>query len=103
MTPNTVEFQKKFEELLSADFVMLDNTSNIVWKDGNPGYFLIVVSPKSEEVYDQIKEHAVKTIREIRSKLLFKAEAQELGVNGMKSMVFKVTPLRPKTRPQSSR
>lgn len=89
---NTSEFRYEFERLLSSDFIMLDNTPNMVWRDGDPGYFLVVVSPKSEEVFDQIKDHAVGVLRSIAGELKFTAEAQELVVNGLKSAVFKITP-----------
>lgn len=89
---NTSEFRRKFEKILSSDFIMLDNTSNMVWRDGDPGYFLVVVSPKSEEVFDQIKDHAVGVIRSMAADLKFTAKAQQLVVNGVKSAVFKITP-----------
>jgi hypothetical protein len=71
---------------------MLDNVSEVAWREGDPGYFLVVVSPKSDEVFDSIKEHAVKAIREMRLDLNFKAQAQELIINGVRSAVFKVIP-----------
>ncbi len=92
MKANTSEFRDKFEKALSSDFVMLDNTSNIVWRDGDPGYFLVVVTPKTEDVFEQIRDHAVKVIRDIGTELFFKAEGQKLVVNGSPSIVFKITP-----------
>lgn len=86
-------FRDEFESLLSRDFMTLDNVSKIVWRNGNPGHFLVVVTPKSEDVYDAVKEHVTQRIRGIAKELLFKAEAQELVINRQKSMVFKVTPL----------
>jgi hypothetical protein len=92
MKANTSAFRDKFEKLLSKDFIMLDNVSEVAWRDGNPGHFLVVVSPKSEEVFDAIKEHAVKAIRSMSTELKFKAQAQALMINGIKSAVFKITP-----------
>jgi hypothetical protein len=92
MKADTQAFRDKFEKLLSKDYVMLDNVSEVAWREGDPGYFLVVVSPKSDEVFDSIKEHAVKAIREMRLELNFKAQAQELVINGVRSAVFKVIP-----------
>jgi hypothetical protein len=92
MKSDTKAFQEKFEKLLSGDFLMLDNVSEITWKDGDPGCFLMVVSPKTEEIFENIKEHAVGVIRGMAEKLAFKAKAQELVINGVRSAVFKITP-----------
>jgi hypothetical protein len=96
MSQQTATFQKEFEKLLSRDFLMLDNVSEITWKDGDPGCFLMVLSPKTEETFDDIKEHAVIVIRNIAKELRFKAKAQELVVNGVRSAIFKITPEKPK-------
>ena len=95
---NTTQFQREFEKIISQDFVMLDNVASFVWKDGEPGCFLLVVSPKSEGVYGEVRDHAVKIIREAAGTLVFKAKAQELVVNGIKSAVFKITPEAVKSR-----
>jgi hypothetical protein len=92
MKPDVTAFKERFEKLLSRDFLMLDNVSEITWKDGTPGYFLMVVSPKTEDLFDSIKEHSVSVLRTIAESLKFKAEAQELVINGVKSAVFKITP-----------
>ena len=99
---STAAFKAKFEALLASDMIMLDNVTSVTWRgtDGTEsnedgeGYFLVVVSPKSEDVYEDVRDHAVKKIRSMGLDLVFKADAQEVVVNGIKSAVFKATPIK---------
>lgn len=84
-------FRAEFEKKLSSDPISLDNISKVEWS--GDGYYLIMISPKAEEVFKDTVTHILSKIASYANDLNFKALHQQVIANGVKSVVVKVSPV----------
>jgi hypothetical protein len=85
---------------LTSDLSLLDSIVGLTWS--KTGALLLRVQPVNPEAWREIGELVVDRLRELAERLKFKARMQLLNVNGVRNMVFAITPSEQKKRPTTS-